>query len=263
MSKALLFALLLGVSGPLVAQKKIITIEVSDTIVAAAVDRPGELYVLTRNGQIQKFGVDGKLLAVYKQDPSPTLFDPRDGARLFAYYRNDQHYSLLGPSLEISASFQIDSSIAISPWLISTSGDMGLWVLDAADNSLKKYNTVNSLIMADVRIPGDVLGNVADVMSIREYQGFLFLLDRTKGIHVFNAIGKWLRTVGTPGIDYFNFLGEELYYPAGNDLTFFNLFTASENRVTKPVPGQIILLTDERTFAVSDRQIDFYSALKR
>ena len=79
------------------AQKKITTRSVNESIVYATVDRPGDLYIVTGSGQIQKFDKDGKVASVYKNNPSPTLFDPRDGSRLFAYFRSDQHFSFLNP----------------------------------------------------------------------------------------------------------------------------------------------------------------------
>jgi hypothetical protein len=262
MNRIAIILLLLLTSGFSLAQKKITTIFVSDTVVAAAVDRPGELYVILRDGQIQKFDVHGKVLTVYKNVPAPTLFDPRDGARLFAYYRDDQHYSFLNPSLDVTASYQVDSSFVISPWLMCTSGDYSLWILDRADNSLKKVNTINSTIQVDITIPGEVIGDVADITFMRDYQGFLFVLDRTKGIHVFNAIGYCIRTIAAPNLTYFNFLGEELYFRSGDSLTFFNLFT-TETRTRKPLPGKLMLLTDERMYVISGTQIDFYPALVR
>src|SRR5687767_6814977 len=82
------------------AQKKIKTLEVSDTIRFASVDRPGDIYLITRDGQIQKFDKDGKLSVLYKHKTLPTLFEPRDGAKLFAYYRENQEYDYLNPSFE-------------------------------------------------------------------------------------------------------------------------------------------------------------------
>jgi hypothetical protein len=71
---------------PATAQEKIKTLTLSDSIVNAAIDRPGDFYAITATGQIQRFDKDGKLSVLYKADTVPTLFDPRDGARLFAYY---------------------------------------------------------------------------------------------------------------------------------------------------------------------------------
>ena len=51
---------------PLVApaQKKIKTLEVSDTIIYSTVDRPGDIYVVLKDGQIQKFDKEGKVAVV-------------------------------------------------------------------------------------------------------------------------------------------------------------------------------------------------------
>jgi hypothetical protein len=241
----------------LFAQKKLKSLTLSDSVVYAAVDRPGDLYVITRNGQIQKFDIDGKLLRLFKNDPAPTLFDPRDGARLFAYYRHDQHYAFLNPSFEVTQAYRVDSAFVISPWLLCVSGDYNLWILDAADRSLKKINTSTSTTMVDTKIPENVVENFSDITFMREYQGFLFLLDQAKGIHIFNGIGIHIRSIESPSLLYFNFLGEELYYPDGDRLQIFNLFTTSTRTIDK-LPGKYVLQTDERIFAINGTQIDFY-----
>src|SRR5687768_10207019 len=120
--KKLLVLPLLFCSIGIFAQKKIKTLEISDTIVLAAVDRPGDFYLVTKAGQIQKFDKDGKLKVLLKHQGAPTLFDPRDGARLFAYYREGQQYDYYNPSFEITASYRIDPAFAIEPWLICPSG---------------------------------------------------------------------------------------------------------------------------------------------
>src|SRR6185436_12722640 len=92
---------LLFISTTSFAQTKIKTLELSDTINTANIDRAGDLYVITRNSQFQKFDLNGSLVLLMKNDHTPTLFDPRDGSRLFAYYRNNQRYDYMSPSFEI------------------------------------------------------------------------------------------------------------------------------------------------------------------
>lgn len=241
------------------AQKKIKSLTVSDEVIYATVDRPGELYIVTKNGQIQKFDVNGKLLSVYKNNPSPTLFDPRDGARLFAYFRHDQHYSILNPSFDVTASHTIDSSFVIDPWLVCISGDHNVWVLDAADESIKKINVRTPSADVDVNIADTLFQDFSAFTFMREYQGFLFLLNHKKGILIFNSMGKWLKTIERPALPYFNFLGEELYYPEGDKIKFFNLFTAENREMPIRQPGQFILITDERIFTVQNFTIDFFA----
>src|SRR5688572_17340109 len=105
--KNLMLCVTLLASLSLQAQRRIKLLEISDTIVHATVDRPGDLYLITKEGQIQKYDKDGKLIIVFKHKGVPTLFDPRDGSRLFAYYREQQQYDYYNPSFEITASYKI------------------------------------------------------------------------------------------------------------------------------------------------------------
>src|SRR5687767_7685859 len=175
--KKLLILLILAGALPVMAQKKIKTLEVSDTIIYALVDRPGEFYIVSKEGQIQKFDRDGKLLVLYKHKGAPTLFDPRDGARLFAYYRDQQQYDFFNPSFEITASYRIDPAFAIDPWLICPSGDHKLWVLDKADHSLKKLNAQQTEVEVEIVIDSTLIKDAVDFSTLREYQGFVFALN--------------------------------------------------------------------------------------
>jgi hypothetical protein len=238
------------------AQQKIRRLEVNDTIVFAAVDRPGDLYLITKDGQIQKFDKDGKLIIVYKHNTVPTLFEPRDGSRLFAYYREHQEYDYFNPSFDITGSFRIDPAFAIQPWLISTAGENKLWILDAADQSLKKINRKESEVELEVVIDSSVIQNAKAFTSIREYQGFVFLLDPHKGIYIFNNLGKHIKTIEVPGLHNFNFLGEELYYIKNHQVQFLDLFTGEGRSIAEEKACNSILLTDERQFLIGFKTID-------
>jgi hypothetical protein len=240
------------------AQKKITTIPLNAEVRSAYVDRVGELYVMTANADIRKFDINGKLLSLYKNSPVPTLFDPRDGSRLFAFSRNDRSIAYLSPSLEPNMVLKIDSAFVIDPWLACASGDHDLWILDAADESLKKISPRTSTMPVEVKLPNDPAIKFSNIAFMREYQGFLFLLDKEKGIQVFNGMGKWIKTITTPSIRYFNFLGEELYFPANGKLLFTNLFTGDQRQMSISNPFQIALATDERLFLIQEKSVDFF-----
>jgi hypothetical protein len=256
--KILSFLLLLLLAFPGMAQKKLRTVEVSDTIAHAFIDRGGDLYLITRHGQLQKYDRDGHLSVLLKTHVQPTLFDPRDGARLFAYYRNSQHYEYLSPSFEVTKAYSIDSSFVIQPWLICPSGDHKLWVLDAADHSLKKINPRDSEVEIEVSIDSTLIKDARIFETMREYQGFVFLYDPLKGILVFNGMGKHIRTIEAKGIRSFNFLGEELYFVQNGALKFFDLFSAEFRETPQELKGGDILLTDIRLFHIYDRKVDIY-----
>jgi len=254
-----LVILLLILSAPAAAQKKLKTVEVSDTILHSFVDRAGEFYLVTLEGQLQKYDADGNLLVVYKGQTAPTLFDPRDGARLFAYYRSSQHYEYLSPSFEITSAYKIDPSFVIEPWLICPSGDHKLWVLDVADHSLKKINPRASEVEVEVIIDSTLIKNAGDFAMMREYQGFVFAYNPAKGILVFNGIGRHIKTIPARGLRSFHFLGEELYFIEDGKIKFIDLFSAELREVSHDLKeGVDILMTDTRLFHIHSKKVEVY-----
>jgi hypothetical protein len=238
--------------------KKVKSVEVNETIKFAAVDRPGELYIRTAKGHLQRFDKDGKLLSLYKNPPAPTLFDPRDGARLFAYFRETQQYAYLNPSFEIASTLKIDSAFVIDPWLICASGDHNIWILDAADWSLKKIDVKHGAVSTEVELTSLTKESKESIISMREYQGFLFVLDKKQGILIYSSLGNLIRAISIEGLQYFNFLGEELYYPTPAGLTFFNLFSTDSHEIKMPAAADFYLMTDERLFLVKDKTIEIF-----
>jgi hypothetical protein len=240
------------------AQKKLKTVEVSDTIVYATVDRPGDIYIVTKEGQIQKFDKDGKLIVVYKHKGAPTLFDPRDGARLFAYYRNGQQYDYHGPSFDIVASYRIDSAFAIEPWLIAPASGQKLWVLDNADHSLKKLNPSEAQVEVEVIIDATLIEDATAFTYLREYQNFVFLLNPARGIFVFNSLGKHIKIIPVNGSTAFNFIGEDLYFLSGNEVRLTNLFSAESRSIKLNSRPKFIILTDERMVQIGHKTLDIF-----
>jgi len=251
-SAFLLFCSLLSLTT--IGQKAIKSFSVDREVVFATVDRPGDLYLVLGDGQIQKYDVDGNLLSEYKVSPTPTLFDARDGSRLFAYFRRDQQYAYLSPSFEITARHAVDPSFAIKPWLVCASGDHNIWILDESDNSIKRINNTTSGVDVEITLPGG--SDKTRLTYMREYQGFLFLLDLDKGIRVFSSMGKPLMTLGRPGLTSFNFFGEELYFVEGKNLKLFNLFTAEKRDMPIAKSADIVLMTDTRLFSIQGSKVE-------
>ncbi len=257
MKNTLLVALLLAAASTL-AQQKIKSFEVSDTILFATVDRPGDLYLVLKDGQIHRYDKNGKLSIAYKHENAPTLFDPRDGARLFAYYRAQQSYEYFNPSFESTASYRIDPAFAIQPWLICPSGDHKLWILDKADNSLKKINAQHTEVEMEVLIDSTLIRNASSFTAMREYQGFVFILNPARGIYVFNGLGIHIKTIEEKGVTAFNFLGEELYFLKNGNISFLDLFTAQTRTIRPFKVSRQVLLTDERQFVVGFKSVDIF-----
>jgi hypothetical protein len=239
---------------PVLAQKPSKSLSVAKEVVSVAIDRPGDLYVLMADGTITRVDADGNATAISEVRRTPSLFDPRDGSRLFAYYRDQQRFSYFSTSREMS-SHPVDSAFAIEPWLVCPSGDYNVWIADAADNVIRKVNNTTSRIDAEIQFSD----KVSTIRYMRDYQGFLFVLHPDRGIVIYSGMGKELRTIGNGSASYFNFLGEELYYPDNNQLTFFNLFNAETRTMKLPRKAAFSLVTDTRVFSVNGSSVEIFT----
>jgi hypothetical protein len=177
---------------------------------------------------------------------------------LFAYFKNERRIDYLNPSFETTATYKIDSAFVIEPWLVCSSGDHHIWIVDAADGTLKKIEPRKSTLLVDVKLPDDISTDFLSITTLREYQGFVFLLDTQRGIYIFNGMGKLIKTISAPRLIYFNFLGEELYYPVAGKLTFINLFSTETREISPGGSFKFTILTDERRFMVHETTIDFF-----
>jgi hypothetical protein len=238
--------------------EKLKSFEVKENIVSASVDRPGDLYVVLKSNTIQKYSVDGALLASLVNSSLPTVFDPRDGARLFTYRKASQSYQFLSPLLEEVSSTKINQAFAIAPYLACTFGDQGLAILDSADWSVKRINLRTSIVNMEASIQS-LISDKAKIIFIREYQNFIFLLDQNKGILVLNSMGKLIKTIEVKGLNYFNFIGEELYYLQDGQLKLVDLFTAETRSMLLPEPCEFALLTDERLYLIHQKLVNVFS----
>lgn len=236
------------------AQKKVATVSIPSNVAYAAVDRPGDLYVVMTGGETLKFDKNGKQIGKKKFDRVPTIFDPKDGTRAFAYSRDKQTLESIAPDLSFSDTEPVHPEFAVSAWLVCPSKNE-FWILDSADFSIKKTKGRGTAIAYESQFSETIVSNI---QYMREYLNFLFVLDRVNGIHVLNNLGKDVHKIGSVNIPYFSFLGEEIYYPSGNTLQLFDLYTTEKREISLPHPAQFALLTDERMMLIKDRTIEFF-----
>ncbi len=233
-----------------------VTVTLNEDIIWAGIDRPGDLFVLLSGGTLVKYDKTGKKVGEHRFQHPPTLIDPLDGAQSFYYQRNGHHYGTLSYDFERVTDKVLEPAFAISPWLVCPAL-RELWILDSADFSIKKTTSASAAISLETTLKHLPDKKITDYASLREYQNYVFLLDQSAGVHMFNPIGKFVRTLGEKGMNYFNFLGEEMYFISGGKLVFINLYTA-EQRIESlpPTKAQFVLMNDDRMYLVEGRKIE-------
>jgi len=250
--KHLILLIAIAFAADVSGQKKVASVEISNNVAYAAVDRPGDLYVIMTNGDALKFDKSGKQIGRKKFNSIPTIFDPKDGTRAFAYFRDTQSIESIAPDLSFGDVAPIHPEFAVSAWLVCPSKNE-LWIFDAADFSLKKTKEKGLAIAYESSFLKET--DIKNITYMREYLNFLFVLD--KGIHILNNLGKELRKLDVD-VTWFGFLGEEIYYPSGSSLHLVDLYTTEKREIALPHPAQFAFLTDDRMILVNDKKIEFF-----
>jgi hypothetical protein len=254
--KAIGILITLIVANTCLAQKKIATVETPAEIVFACVDRPGDLYVILADGHALKYDKTGKQIGKIKFKSVPTVFDPKDGTRAFAYFRASQTIESITPDLSSSESSPLHPEFAVSAWLVCPSKNE-FWILDSADITMKKTRDRGMSIAYESEFSKGE-SDVKKIVYMREYLNFLFVLDNDNGIHILNNLGKDIRRIDVKAVPYFSFLGEEIYYLSDNMLQFIDLYNTEKREIPLPHPANFAVLTDERMFLVTGRTIELF-----
>ena len=232
-------------------QKKVASVRIDNNVAFAAVDRPGDLYVISIDGTITKFNKSGSVVGSRKFQSVPTIFDPKDGTRAFAYFRNTQTIESITPDLSSTDSSPVHPEFAVSAWLVCPSKNE-FWILDSADFTLKKTKGKGSSIAYESAFKENTVTNIS---YMREYLNFLFVVD--DGIHILNNLGKEINRLDVKVAD-FSFLGEELYYVSGNSINLIDLYTSEKRSIALPHATQFAFLTDDRMILVNEKTIEFF-----
>jgi hypothetical protein len=119
-------------------------------------------------------------------------------------------------------------------------------VLDGADFSIKKVNPLNNEVTSEFYL--DTANSKPNFVYMREYQNLIFLLDKNKGITIYNIVGKKVNLLKTDA-NNFGFFGEELYFLQDGKIVFFDLYT-EKTRLKEVGEGKFVLVSDERILLV-------------
>lgn len=240
-----ILALLLPLS--LTAQPKTITLEAE--ITWAGVDRAGDLFVVLTTGEVKKVDKTGQVIGTHRFSAPPTLIDPIDGVRSFFYQRKGNRYGFMSYDFTTIDEKELDPAFAINPWLVCPALHE-LWILDSADFTVKKTRMNSMAISLENTLKHLPDKKMEDYIALREYQNYLFLLDRTAGVHVFNPLGMYMRTLGEKGMRSFSFLGEELYYVKEKEVILIDLYTRERRTLPLDQPFHFVLFNDDTLYGV-------------
>jgi hypothetical protein len=262
MIRVLLFVNFLVLSGANAQELREISqipIDIPSTI---SIDRAGRIYLGDNKGNLNRYKPDGSFdldYAPYR--PSKiTSIEAWQGLRIFLFYRDLQEYTFLNRFLVIQGEYSFNPDAIGFVEAATPTADNNVWIFDQTDFSLKKYDI--ALKEIKIHTPFDLLldPDNYDIGTMKEYQNKLYISDLNTGILVFDNLGNYLSRIPYKGIDYFNFLDDELYFIRGHELIMINIYSKATRNVELPPdhPWLFPILLNDRYYLISEALMVIY-----
>ena len=230
---------------------------------AASIDRQGYLYFASKDGTIEKYDSNGKMLYHFspQRKAAPTLLEAWQGLRVFAYYQNFQEYLFLNRFLTDSERYPLQSlSISNFSGLATLSGDNNLWLFDNNTLAVKKVDLNNGETILDNILSLSLSVKNIQPTFMREYQNLLFVGDKNSGVLVFDNLGNYMDTIPLKGGAYFSFSENSLVSIEEGQIVLVDIYSKQKRKVGRANPSfKTVFMENNQIIIQSGKFVEYYT----
>lgn len=227
-----------------------------------AVDNLHNLYVLSSQNEVVKYNPDGQQQFTY---PNSTLgsisnIDAGNPLLIMLFFPDYQNVLLLDRTLSLAGQFNLFRAGLLQVTAVGMASDNRLWAYDATTFQLKKIDREGQVLFESTDL-SLALGRSINPVKIFEKNQTVFLCDPKEGILLFDAFGRYLKTLDLKGIADCQVLGDELYYLEKGQLKAFNMKSLTGKSLKLPEglhnPKQVRIVSD-RLFVLDEEGIKIF-----
>ncbi|MTI22403.1 hypothetical protein E1176_15330 [Fulvivirga sp. RKSG066] len=225
----------------------------------ASVDQSGNIYLANSNGSLKKYTSAGEFLVEFspQKKGNITLVEAFNQLKIFIFYEYFQEYLYLDRFLTNSNRFDA-REITDFAGLITSSMDDNLWVVDLVDFGLKKFNITYGQFTIQTSFDLILDPDNYDITYLREYQGKVFMSDSQSGIMIFDNLGNYLQRLDYKNVNYFNFIGNELYFLQNNEIILYDLYNKIEKRIPLNKTPFLTLISGNQLWTIDKKYVRLY-----
>ncbi len=182
-------------------------------IQSVSIDKNEHLFVGDIEGSLKKYDKNGQVLLEYSPQKIATIsyIDAGASLQILAFYQDWQEFILFDRFLNPKQTEKINSEKVGFMAAMCLAADGMVWIFDQNDMSLKKYNHVTEQIL--IYSPLDLLlePKEYDIKNMKEYQNFVFLVDKKSGILIFDNLGNYKRKITLKDFQSISFSNDSIY----------------------------------------------------
>lgn len=204
-----------------------------------AVDNLGNLFVITPNGQLKKFGPGGDSIAVFnnlRKYGKLSSLDVSNPLKVLLYYKEFQTIVILDRFLGVRATLDLRRSGIFQVKCIAQSYDNNIWVFDEQESKIKKIGDDGRVIdqSTDFRMLFD---SVPSPGWIIDQDKQLYLYDPGKGVYIFDYYGGFRKRIQLTGWTDFAVMNRSVF--GRNEQFFFRYEPGTLDLKQFPLPADM------------------------
>ncbi|TAE66044.1 MAG: hypothetical protein EAZ85_16145 [Bacteroidetes bacterium] len=229
-------------------------------IQSVSIDKNEHLFVGDIEGNLKKYDKNGQILLEYSPQKIATIsyIDAWASLQILAFYQDWQEFILFDRFLNPKQTEKINNEKIGFMSAMCLSADGMLWIFDQNDMSLKKYNQITEQIL--IYTPLDLLlePKEYDIKIIKEYQNFIFVIDKKSGILVFDNLGNFKRKINISDFQSISFLDDSIYILSNNQTLQISSLYKDENmsiNLPKNYHWNYIIPTKKGYFGLTNQKL--------
>ncbi|WP_299825402.1 hypothetical protein [uncultured Pontibacter sp.] len=228
---------------------------------AISKDRNGNLYFLAANRSLLRIDSLGKPLGNFSPPTRGRIasIDAWNPMKILLFYEDRQELLLLDRFLRPVANTTLqDQNYTGTAKAAALAADDNFWLFDETNLTLSKLDLQLRKITIDTPLNLILDKERFNVRQLREYQNMVYLLD-ANGIFVFDNLGNYKKKLPFAGVNFIDFLNNELYFVQNGTLHFVNLYTSETRTLQLPSNYVTALASDARLYLFAVKQLDIYT----
>jgi len=177
------------------------------------VDNLGNIFLVTRAGQLKKLNAAGDSVAVFnnvRQYGKLSLIDVSNPLKVLLYYKDFGTIVILDRLLNPRATLDLRKTGLFQVRAIGQSYDNNIWVFDELESKIKRISEDGRVLdqSTDLRL---VFDSVPSPRYIADQNRLLYLYDPLKGIYLFDYYGAFKNRIPFTGWSEFDVIGNTVY----------------------------------------------------
>ena len=227
-------------------------------------DHLKNIYIITNKNELLKYDGEGYFDSrfSFKKFGRIASVDVTNPFKIILYYTDYQCIVIIDAALNpIKTIFLNDMGVANAGAIAM--GDGGhIWIYDAGVNKILRYSvdaTGFKLSYKSTTLDQNLSGLLVNQMLIKD--NYIYMNVPTKGILVFDQLGKYLKTLDIMNASGIQIIDNQLFYKQKNQFFRFNLQTLAKTLINLPedVSGdRYIQIQKGRIYAQRSTSIDVY-----